>query len=37
MEGPQNAAKAAAYLPPVKMMQRDGSLEDELCPNKIEG
>jgi hypothetical protein len=32
-----NAAKAAAYLPPVKQMQRGGSLEDELCPDEIEG
>ena len=29
-------AKAAAYLPPVKLMQRGGSLEDELCPDEIE-
>ena len=27
-------AKAAAYLPPVKLMQRGGSLEDELSPMK---
>jgi hypothetical protein len=32
-----SAAKAAAFLPPVKLMQRGGSLEDELCPNEIEG
>jgi hypothetical protein len=29
--------KAAAFQPPVKPMQSGGSLEDELCPNEIEG
>jgi len=36
-EGPGNAAKAAAYLPPVRLMQAGGALEEQLCHDEIEG